>query len=123
MTKIGVNTFDNFMGKAIAIAKGEDVPNCDVKIHFESIDGIFRLLNPENRNLLKLIRDKKPKSISDLAILSNRAESNLLRTLLKFEAIGFIEFEQDGRRKIPKVKIDKFTIEVDPFETNDKLVA
>lgn len=123
MTKIGVSTFEDFMGTAIAIARGEDVPNRDVKIHFESIDGLFRLLNPENRSLLKIIRDKEPKSISELALLSKRAESNLLRTLMKFEAIGFIEFELDGRRKIPKVKIDKFTIEVDPFETNDKLVA
>lgn len=40
---------------------------------FESVAALLRLLTPENRELLAVIRDKKPQSISELAQLTGRA--------------------------------------------------
>lgn len=105
-----------------AIARGETPAPADAaRPSFESADVLLRLLTPENRSLLRLIRDENPESIADLARLSKRAESNLLRTLGKLEAIGLIEMKLVGRRKMPVTRVNVLRVEIDPFSQNDKL--
>jgi predicted transcriptional regulator len=59
----------------------------------DSTEALVRLLTPDNRSLLRTIRDAKPQSVAELARLTNRAESNLLRTLGKLEAFGLLEMQ------------------------------
>ena len=88
---------------------------------FESLEALVRLLTPENRQLLAIIRDSKPKSIAELATISGRAAPNLTRTLAKLEAIGFVKMEIDRRRRVPTAIVYKLFVEVDPFSLNDRL--
>ena len=44
---------------------------------FGSLEALLRLLTPENRALLAAIRDRKPRSIAELAEITGRAAPNL----------------------------------------------
>jgi predicted transcriptional regulator len=88
---------------------------------FESVEALMRLLTPDNRRLLAMIRDRKPQSIAELAEWSGRAAPNVTRTLAKLEAVGFIRFEENQRRKVPTAVVHKLTMEIDPFSQNDRL--
>ncbi|MGH7120784.1 MAG: MarR family transcriptional regulator [Acetobacteraceae bacterium] len=81
----------------------------------------MRLLTPENRALLAMIRDKKPQSVAELAQMSGRSQPNLTRTLAKLEAAGFIRMKALGRRKAPSIAVRRIMIKIDPCSTRDQL--
>jgi|SRR4051812_13315897 len=104
-----------------AVARGEKPAPADAaRQSFESAEVLLRLLTPENRMLLRIIRDEHPKSVADLARLSKRAEPNLLRTLGKLEAFGLIDMQSEGRRRVPVSRINKLSVEIDLFSQNDR---
>ena len=105
-----------------AVARGErPAPPDAAEPSFNSVDALVRLLTPENRRLLALIRDRKPGSVAELVQLTGRAQPNLTRTLAKLEAAGFIRMKSVGRRKAPSTAIKKIVVEIDPFSENDRL--
>lgn len=81
----------------------------------------MRLLTPENRELLAVIRDRKPQSIAELSEITGRAAPNLTRTLAKLEAVGFVQMKTVQRRKVPTSLIHKLRFEIDPYSQNDRL--
>ena len=105
-----------------AVARGEKVaPKGSGGISFDSVEALLRLLTPQNRELLAVIRDKKPQSIAELAKLTGRAQSNLTRTLGKLEAVGFVRMKNVERCKVPTATVHSFRIKIDPFSQNDRL--
>jgi hypothetical protein len=58
------------------IARGERLAPKDFggDTIFYSVEALLRLLTPQNRELLAIIRDKKPQSIAELAKLTGRAQ-------------------------------------------------
>ena len=105
-----------------AVARGKRPAPADAaKPSFNSVGALVRLLTPENRRLLALIRDRKPGSVAELVQLTGRAQPNLTRTLAKLEAAGFIRIKTVGRRKAPSATIKKIVVEIDPFSENDQL--
>jgi len=105
------------------VARGERPAPADAAMpSFNSVDALVRLLTPVNRELLAIIRDRKPQSIAELAQMSGRAQPNLTRTLAKMEAAGFITMEAVGRRrKVPSVAVKKIVVEIDPYSDRDRL--
>ncbi len=105
-----------------AVARGERAaPKDAAATSFESVEALLRLLTPQNRELLAIIRDKKPQSIAELAELTGRAQPNLTRTLGKLEAVGFVRMKSINRRKVPTAVIHSLRINIDPFSQNDRL--
>ncbi len=105
-----------------AVARGEAPPPADAaQPSFESVDAVIRLLTRENRELLAVIRDRKPQSIAELSDMTGRAQPNLTRTLAKLEAVGFIVMRMVERRKVPTAAIHKLHVEIDPYSQNDRL--
>jgi predicted transcriptional regulator len=105
-----------------AVARGEKkAPKDAGSMSFDSVEALMRLLTPQNRALLAVIRDKKPQSIAELAELTGRAQPNLTRTLGKLEAIGFVRFKTVERRKVPTAPVHSLRINIDPFSQNDRL--
>ena len=106
-----------------AVARGDkQAPEWAGTQTFESIEALGRLLTPENRQLMALIRDRKPQSIAELAEISGRAASNLARTLAKLEAIGLVKMEgASDRRRVPMAIVHSLHVEIDPFSQNDRL--
>lgn len=105
-----------------AVARGERPTAADAgKPSFNSVEAIVRLLTPDNRRLLALIRDRKPRSVAELVTMTGRAQPNLTRTLAKFEAAGFITMKTVGRRKAPSAAVKKILVEIDPYSDRDRL--
>lgn len=105
-----------------AVARGErSAPADAAKPSFNSVEALVRLLTPQNRQLLAMIRDRKPGSVADLVQMSGRAQPNLTRTLAKLEAAGFITMKTTGRRKAPSTSVKKIVVEIDPFSEHDRL--
>jgi predicted transcriptional regulator len=105
-----------------AVARGERPAPVDAaRPSFNSVEAVVRLLTPENRRLLALIRDRKPQSIAELAQLTGRAQPNLTRTLAKLEAAGFIRMKSVGRRRAPSATVKKIVVEIDPYSSHDRL--
>jgi predicted transcriptional regulator len=66
MTKYKVQSLRSLREEMKAVARGERPPADAGKPSFNSVDAVVRLLTPENRQLLAIIRDRKPQSIAEL---------------------------------------------------------
>jgi len=84
------------------------------EIQFQSLEAGAKLLSAKNRALLRLIAERRPKSVSELAILAGRAEQNVLRTLHKLSAVGLVRLDRgEGRAYQPVVAGRKVHFEID----------
>lgn len=79
-----------------------------------SPEAMVKLLSVENLELLRLIVNKKPGSLHELATLSNRKDSNLSRTLRKLREAGIVEIEEGpGRKRVPRLLAQRVTLDLD----------
>ena len=84
------------------------------EIQFHSLEAGAKLLSAKNRALLRLIAERHPKSVSELAVLAGRAEQNVLRTLHKLSAVGLVRLDKgEGRAYQPVVAGRKIHFEID----------
>jgi predicted transcriptional regulator len=117
-----IQTMKELEAEMLAVAVGEIPAPPDAALpSVESAEALLRLLTPDNRSLLRTIRDAKPQSVAELARLTNRAEPNLLRTLGKLEAFGLLEMRTVDRRRVPTVMVDTLRIEIDPYAMADRI--
>ena len=122
MTRYKVQDLRSLRGEMKAVARGQRPAPADAaRPSFDSVYAVVRLLTPQNRLLLAIIRDRKPQSVAELVELSGRAQPNLTRTLAKMESAGFITMKAVGRRKAPSVAVKKIVVEIDPCSDRDLL--
>ncbi len=122
MTRYRVQSLRALRNEMKAVARGDrPAPTDAAKPSFSSIDAVVRLLTPENRRLLAIIRDRKPQSVAELVHLSGRAQPNLTRTLAKMESAGLITMKAVGRRRAPSVAVKTIVVEIDPYSDRDRL--
>ncbi len=117
-----IQNMKDLMTEMRAVARGEiPAPADAAEPSVESAEDLLRLLTPDNRRLLRTIRDERPQSVAELARLTNRAEPNLLRTLGKLEAFGLIEMRTVDRRRVPVAMLEKLFLEIDPYAVADRI--
>lgn len=122
MTKRKIQPLHELEAEMRAVARGErTAPKDAAAASFNSVDVLMRLLTPENRRLMATIRDKKPKSIAELAKLSGRAPSNLTRTLNKLEDAGLVKMQADKNTRVPIPVVKVLRVRIDPFSQTDEL--
>lgn len=122
MTKYKIRSLRALKDEMKAVARGErPAPPDAARPSFNSVEAVVRLLTPENRKLLAIIRDRKPESVTELVEITGRAQPNLTRTLAKLEAAGFVRTKIAGRRKSLSTTIKKLVVEIDPYSEDDKL--
>jgi predicted transcriptional regulator len=93
--RIGIASFEQFRERTMAIVRGEyKVTPEEPKVWFSSIDGFAKILSQRNRDLLRVIAETKPQSLSELAKTTGRAKSNLSRTLRTLERYNLVSFEK-----------------------------
>lgn len=109
---VGIMSKTDYIKRTIAIAKGEYKHKAnEPKVWFESIKSLAQVLSNENQELLKIIDEKHPKSLTELESLTGRKKSNLSRTLKTLERYGIVELQKEKNNLIPKVNATDFRVE------------
>jgi predicted transcriptional regulator len=110
--KIGIISRKNYKKRTLAIAKGEYKPKRgEPKVWFESVQSLAQVLSSENQELLRIIDEKKPKSLKELEAVSGRKRSNLSRTLKTMSRYGIVDLVKQERTVKPVVKATDFKVE------------
>ena len=87
--------------RTMAIARGEYKPaKSEPKVWFTSVESFAKVLSRRNRELLALIAQEKPDSLTELATLAGRNKSNLSRTLKTMSRYGLVELKEGQRGKL-----------------------
>jgi predicted transcriptional regulator len=108
---IGIMPQDKIRERMLAIARGEYKPKAsDPKIWFTSMKSLAEVLSDENRALLRIIEQAQPDSISVLAELTGRKQSNLSRTLKTMSSYGLVEMHKGKRQVRPVAMATEFQI-------------
>jgi len=111
--KIGIMTMEQYKKRTIAIAGGRYSPGKnEPKVWFHSIESALQVLSSKNQDLLRIIVEKKPDSLTELADMTGRSRSNLSRTLKTMERYGIVEIVRENRRIIPLPKAKRFQIDI-----------
>lgn len=109
---VGILDREKFQKRVIDIASGQYVPKKnEPKIWFSSMRSLCEVLNENNMRLLKIIKEKKPESIKQLATLTNRKPGNLSRTLNTMARYGIIDIEKKGKYLKPIARALDFSIQ------------
>ena len=112
--KVGIATYEEMKARTMAIARGERRPAPgEPKVWFTSTESFAKVLSAGNRELLRIIADKAPESLDELAELTGRAKSNLSRTLKAMEGYGLVRLQRGVRGRISaKVAHDRVELEL-----------
>ncbi len=98
--KVGIMPLKEFQAYARVVATGKHKrKRGEPKIWFNSMASLAQVLSDQNRELLALIAQEEPESISQLAKLSQRSQSNLTRTLKKMEHYGLVRMKAGVKGK------------------------
>lgn len=96
------------------VASGNKSKN---KIVLSKYEDLTRILTKERLRMIRIIHNKKPRSISELAKLLNRDRRNVVSDLNYLEGFGLVEIEEIEREKIytkiPSVNFDELLVRVD----------
>lgn len=83
-------------------------------VRFHSLEAGAKLLSAKNRVLLRMIAERKPRSVTELAAMTGRAEQNVLRTLNKLAEAGIVRLDKgEGRARRPILAARKVLFEID----------
>lgn len=96
------------MGGKVHVAIGErqsvaQIGRAGTILWFRNLNALSQVLSDENRRLIGLIEQHRPKSLPELAALSGRETSNLSRTLRMLSRYGILELRRGKRRAIAPI--------------------
>jgi predicted transcriptional regulator len=110
--KIGIISREDYKKRTIAIARGEyKLRKNEPKVWFESVQSMAQILSSENQILLRTIKEQKPESLKELALVSGRKRSNLSRTLNTMSRYGIVDLVKQKKTVKPIVKTTDFRVE------------
>ncbi len=112
--RVGIASYEEMKARTMAIARGPHRPKRgQPMVWFTSMESFAKVLSDRNRALLDLIATREPESITDLAVLSGRAKSNLSRTLKTMERYGLVSLKKGaGGKLIPRVAYTDIVLDV-----------
>ena len=112
--KVGIASYEEMKARTLAIARGEHrVAAGEPKVWFTSTESFAKVLSAGNRDLLRVIAERAPGSLDELAQLTGRKKSNLSRTLKTMVGYGLVRLERGERGRIaPKLTHDRIALDL-----------
>jgi predicted transcriptional regulator len=108
---IGIMSQEDIRRRVLAIARGDYKPKRnEPKVWFPSMKSVAEVLSDQNRELLRMIAEMQPESLTELAYAAGRQPSNLSRTLKTMEHYGFVELVRENKSVKPVVVATEFEI-------------
>ena len=94
----------------VGIRRGGDAEVADSGKYAPTVwfPSMAAVLSEDNRALLCVIRDAKPKTLTELAALSGRQVPKLSRTLRMMESYGLVELKRNVREIEPIARATDF---------------
>jgi predicted transcriptional regulator len=108
---------DQFERVVRGIERGHPPKPQTATTHFVSLSAALKVLTPRRLDLMRLIRERHPHSLYELAHIAGRDMKNVHDDVALLERLGFVQLtrQRTSRRKImPHVTYDKFRFEL-PF--------
>jgi predicted transcriptional regulator len=112
--RVGIASYDEMKALTMAIARGQRrLGPKEPRVWFPSTESFAKVLSAANRDLLRVIAEKKPGSLEELAVLTGRKKSNLSRTLKTMENYGLVRLERGEHGRIAaSVVYDRIELEL-----------
>jgi predicted transcriptional regulator len=112
--KVGIASYAEMKARTLAVARGQRrIAPGEPKVWFTSTESFAKVLSAGNRELLRVIAEKAPSSLDELARITGKAKSNLSRTLRTMEGYGLVRLERGERGRImPKVTHDRVELDL-----------
>ena len=112
--KVGIASYEEMKARTLAIARGKHrVAAGEPKVWFTSTESFAKVLSAGNRDLLRVIAERAPGSLDELAKLTGRKKSNLSRTLKTMAGYGLVRLERGERGRIaPKLTHDRIALDL-----------
>lgn len=111
--KIGIAGYDRMRERTVATARGEHEPaGSEPTVRFTSIETFTEVFSQRNRELLAMIAQKKPDSLTELADLAERSKWDLSQTLGTMSHHGLVDLKA-GRcyTPVPRVLYDRIILD------------
>lgn len=86
-------------------------------VWFSSMASLAAVLSDDNRALLRLIDERQPKSLTELAAWTGRKVPNLSRTLRTMAGYGLVELKKNARDVQPIALATEFLVVLDSHQT------
>ena len=111
--KIGIAGCDRMRARAVENVSGEHEPaRGEPTVRFISIEIFTKMLSQCNRELLAMIAQERPDSLTELADLAERSKPDLLRTLTMMSCYGLVELEEGQHgTQVPRVLYDRVSLD------------
>jgi predicted transcriptional regulator len=111
---VGIASYDEMKARTMAVARGERrIAPDEPKVWFTSTESFAKVLSAGNRELLRVIAERAPESLNELASITGKAKSNLSRTLKTMAGYGLVRLERGARgRIIPSVAHDRVELDL-----------
>ena len=112
--KVGIASYEEMKALTLAIARGQrKLAPQEPRVWFPSTESFAKVLSAGNRDLLRIIAEKAPGSLDELAQLTGRKKSNLSRTLKTMANYGLVRLERGERGRIAaKAVHDRIELEL-----------
>jgi predicted transcriptional regulator len=114
--KIGIRSTDEVLREAAdtmkSVAEGKKVRPKGRRLFFTSPEALRRFLTPKRLELIRLIRERCPGSINELAVFAHRDFKRVYEDIMSLSEAGLVELVKDnGRKKAPRVA-DELRLEI-----------
>lgn len=114
--KIGIRGTDDVLREAAetmkSVAEGKRVKPKGYRLFFTSPEALRQFLTPKRLELIRLIRERRPGSINELAAIARRDFKRVYEDIQSLAQAGLVDLASGkGRKKTPRVA-DELHLEI-----------
>lgn len=114
--KVAIRSTDKVLKEAAetmeSVARGKRVKPRGHRLFFTSPEALRRFLTPKRLEVIRLIRERRPDSINQLAAFAHRDFKRVYEDVISLVQAGLVDLSEDkGRKRAPRVA-DELRLEI-----------
>jgi len=114
--KVGIRSADDVLSEAAetmkSVAEGKRVRPKGHRLFFTNPEALRRFLTPKKLELIRLIRERRPGSINELALFADRDFKRVYEDIMSLAEAGLVDLTRNkGRSTTPRVA-DELRLEI-----------
>jgi len=114
--KVGIRSTDDVLRETAetmkSVSEGKKVRPKGHRLFFTSPEALRRFLTPKRLELIRLIRERRPGSINELALFADRDFKRVYEEIMSLAEAGLVDLTRNkGRSMAPRVA-DELRLEI-----------